>query len=118
MLRALKNQADIYLQSYMWLRWDNGYTENTLLYLVGVPAKLKGWNTKSFLRAFPVVHAQTAIRGSMSCRVISEQQAATLAGSSFSTTMKLSIKFSATGQKDWRSFPCRRPVQRRNLQLD
>ena len=25
MLRALKNQADIYLQSYMWLCWDNGY---------------------------------------------------------------------------------------------
>ena len=33
MLRALKNQADIYLQSYMWLRWDNGYTENTLFIL-------------------------------------------------------------------------------------
>ena len=33
MLRALKNQADIYLQSYMWLCWDNGYTENTLFIL-------------------------------------------------------------------------------------
>ena len=28
MLRALKNQADIYLQSYMWLGWAHGYTEN------------------------------------------------------------------------------------------